>query len=80
MASQAELDQFLTKVSQPAELEADYDKVPCVEAPRSIIEHFLRSPAEIKNFDSSVGFFMFQGVKVYEEGKRRAKPADGVQP
>lgn len=58
----------------------DYDKVPFVEAPRSIIEHFLRTPADLANFDGPTGFFLYQGVKVYEEGKRREKPKDVLQP
>lgn len=58
----------------------DYDKLPCMEAPRAIVEHFLRTPADLANFDGPVGFFMYQGVKVYEEGKRRPKPPERVAP
>lgn len=80
MAQHDVLNQFLTAVANPLSLEKDYDGVPCLEAPRAIVEHFLKTPADLKNFDGPVGYFLYQGVKVYEAGKRREKPKDGVQP
>ncbi len=43
------------------------DDMPWVEAPRAVLEHFNRS-----NMDGvdSAGYFVYQGCKVYEQGKR----------
>lgn len=41
-------------------------QVPEIEAPRVIIEHFNRQ--NLKGFEDA-GYFMFQGVKVFEEGR-----------
>jgi hypothetical protein len=76
LASREQLDRFLTQVSCPSALEVDWDGLPCVEAPRAIIEQYLRLPAELANFDGPVGFFIYGGVKVFEEGKRRGKPVE----
>jgi len=48
------------------------EAVPCVEASRKIVEFYNR--ANIKGFDKA-GYFMFQGVKVYEKGKREEADA-----
>lgn len=42
--------------------------MPWIEAKRSIIEHYNK--ANIKGFDNGPMYFVFQGVKVYELGKR----------
>lgn len=48
------------------------DEMPGVEASRKIIEHFNRGRmAGVE----SVGYFIYEGVKVFEEGKREASEA-----
>lgn len=42
-------------------------ETPGIEAPRKIIEHFNRG--RMAGIDS-VGYFIYEGVKVFEEGKR----------
>lgn len=55
----------------PDDLTKDSFGHPCLEAPRVVIEHYLRGPS-LKNFDTDeVGFFTFKGVKVYEQGKKK---------
>ena len=46
---------------------ADGGELPALEVDRRIIEHFNRG--NLGGFDS-VGYFVYQGVKVYEVGKR----------
>lgn len=43
--------------------------MPFVEAPRNIIEHFNRG--RMDGFDEA-GYFVHNGVRVYEEGKSKA--------
>lgn len=43
-----------------------------VEAPRKIIEHFNRG--RMDGIDT-VGYFVYEGVKVFEEGKRESAEA-----
>jgi hypothetical protein len=43
------------------------DDMPWVEAARDVIEHFNRGMMEGVE---RAGYFIFQGVKVYEAGKR----------
>lgn len=55
--------------------------VPEIEAPRRVIEYFNRGAQ--KGFDEA-GYFMYQGVKVYEAGKveetklREPHPTDNM--
>jgi len=55
----------------------DFDNVPYVEAPRSIIEHYNRGKME--GFDKA-GYFMYQSVRVYEKGKRTEQKPQVVTP
>lgn len=62
-----ELNLFLESVASAAVGGAS-DDIPHVEAPRKIIEYINRGRA-IEGFDS-VGWCVFNGVKVFEAGKR----------
>lgn len=57
---------FLEQVATAASLGGDGD-LPHVEAPRHICEHINRG--KMKGFDE-VGWSIFNGVKVFEEGRR----------
>ena len=76
--SQHDLDLFLSGIEGKASLEVDWDKFPILATSRKVIEHYVRG-ADLVNFDK-VKFFVYHGVKVYEEGKRPLKLVDGVQP
>lgn len=43
-------------------------ETPAIEASRKIVEHFNRGRA-IHGFEKA-GYFVYQGVKIFEEGKR----------
>lgn len=62
----SELNFFLESVATAAVGGSD-DDIPHVEAPRKIIEHINRG--KLAGFDS-VGWCVFNGVKVFEVGKR----------
>lgn len=49
-------------------------EMPVIETSRKIIDHFNRGPAQ-KGFDA-VGYFVYEGVKVFEEGKRQSFEAN----
>lgn len=61
------MDKFLTDLAEAMAEGPTEDSIPHTEAPRAVIEHFNRRSMEA--FDQ-VGYFLFQGVKVYEEGKK----------
>jgi len=73
-----EMDEFQDVVAQPQYAETDYDGVPWVFAPRSLIEFYVRGE-DLANFDK-VGFFMYHSVRVYEVGKKLGRPEDKVTP
>lgn len=51
-------------------------EIPACEAPRKVIAHLLQH--KMKGFDD-VGYILFQGVKVFEQGKREeAERKDGL--
>lgn len=69
-----DLDRFVSLVAQAKSL-AEAGAVPEVEVPRRVIEY--HNKGNIKGFDS-VGYFVFNGVKVYEKGKKEeAKSKEG---
>lgn len=63
------LNEFYDAI-QDAELAGipDDDDMPWVEAPREIIEQYNRN--SMKGFEEGPLYFVFQGVKVYEAGRR----------
>ena len=67
--SREEINAFLDSLYD-AEMngEREEDGMPWVEAPRSIIEHYNRK--SLAGFDDGPQYFILEGVKVYEEGKR----------
>lgn len=62
----SDLNLFLEKVATAAS-EGSSDDIPHVEAPRTIVEYINRG--KVKSFDE-VGWCVFNGVKVFELGKR----------
>lgn len=44
------------------------DDMPYIEAPRDVVEHYNKH--NMKGFDGGPLYFIFNGVKVYEEGRR----------
>lgn len=60
---------FLESVANACALGPQEEALPWVEAPRLIIEYINRG--RLAGFDS-VGYCIFNGCKVYEEGKRQA--------
>lgn len=68
-----ELNEFLEDVAvATARGPEDGDPTPHVEASRKIIEFYNRN--NMKGFDHA-GYFILQGVKVYEKGKKEAADA-----
>ena len=74
--SREELNEFLDAINdalqlgpQPVEGEEELEDMPWIEAKRSVIEHYNK--ANIKGFDNGPMYFVFQGVRVYEQGKRK---------
>lgn len=61
------MDKFLTDLANAMAEGPTEDDIPHLEAPRPVIEHFNRR--SMTAFDQ-VGYFIFQGVRVYEEGKK----------
>lgn len=53
---------------------AENGEMPAIEVDRRVIEHFNRN--SLGGFDA-VGYFVYQGVKVYEVGKREAAEERG---
>lgn len=62
-----ELNKFFEDVGIAIQMGPIDDDMPWVEAPRAVLEHFNRS--NMAGVDS-VGYFVYQGCKVYEEGKQ----------
>lgn len=60
-------DALQLPIAEVAENEPPED-MPWVEAPREVIEHYNKG--SIKGFDNGPLYFVFQGVKVYEKGRR----------
>lgn len=63
----SDLNYFLEQVATAAS-EGSSDDIPHVEAPRKIVEYINRG--KVKSFDE-VGWCVFNGVKVFEMGKRQ---------
>lgn len=61
------LQKFLTDIQDALMVPDIVDQAgtPCIEADRDVCEHYNRNT---EAFDS-VGYFIFQGVKVFERGK-----------
>lgn len=72
--TQSDLNYFMDQVNAVL-MGKDEGVVPEIEVPRKIVQHFNRR--NIHGFDE-VGYFVYNGVKVYEEGKKdKAKSRDG---
>lgn len=70
-----ELNQFLENVAVTKAMSVN-GGIPEIEAPRVVVEFYNK--ANLKGFDD-VGYFIFQGIKVFEEGKvEEAKIRDGL--
>lgn len=73
--SQNELNNFLSEVAMRRAMAVN-GCLPEIEASRRIVEHFNRN--SLKGFDD-VGYFIMDGVKVFEEGKtEEAKKRDSL--
>lgn len=71
-----ELNQFTDAV---AIAKANYipgAQLPCIEVPRSVIEHFNKR--NLSAFDE-VGYFVYSDVRVFEEGRMEAGKAKDNQ-
>ena len=68
-ASREEINDFLNQVAVHTALQTG--EMPSMETNRKIVEHFNRSPQAVKGFEEA-GYFVYAGVKVYEQGKRKA--------
>lgn len=64
--TQSDLNKF-TSVIATANGQKVGQEVPEIEVPRRVIDYFNKG--KMKGFDT-VGYFLFNGVKVYEKGKR----------
>lgn len=64
-ATRADINEFLDDVSTAIQAKVG-DEMPCVEANKRIIEHYNRG--SMQGF-KDVGYFIFNGVKVFEKGK-----------
>lgn len=70
-----ELNQFIEDIAVNKAMSLSGD-IPEIEAPRSVVEYYNRK--NLEGFDS-VGYFIYEGVKVYEAGKMQdAKKKDAV--
>ena len=67
--SREELNQFHETIAIAQE-GRQADETPCVEVPRKVIDYYNRHAP--KGFDMA-GYFVYQGVKVYETGTTEAK-------
>ncbi len=67
--SRDDLNRFAERVAVAKETNPDPKALPEIEVPRRVINHFnLRS---MKGFDEA-GYFVYNGVKVFETGKLEA--------
>lgn len=64
--TQAEINSFLDKVALKLHDILPNQEPPSIETTRQVIEHYNRG--RMKGFETA-GYFVFNGVKVYEEGK-----------
>ncbi len=68
MATSSDLQTFLDNLAlAPTSPERD-ENMPFVETTRGVIEYYNREPGMMASFDKA-GYFIFQGVKVYKQGK-----------
>lgn len=78
--STVEINFFLDSIARAKTMGVKMgEHLPSVEAPRKLVEYY--NPNNIQGFDE-VGYFTFNGVNVYEEGKKEealAKDALTIQ-
>lgn len=60
------MNRFFENVGAAIGLGPQDEDMPWTEAPRSVLEHFNRG--KMKGIDD-VGYFIYQGCRVYEDGK-----------
>lgn len=65
-ASHEDVNMFLDSIARALH-EEQGEGMPEIEAPRKIIEYYNRG--SINGFEKA-GYFIFQGVKVFEDGKK----------
>ena len=66
LPTREELAEFYDALAH-AKMEAIAGQIPAMEASRKVIMHFLRE--KMRGFDD-VMYFIYEGVKVFEQGKR----------
>ena len=73
-----QFNKFMSDVQQAAIFYQNDDTMPWVEAPKAIVDYYNKSPKAAEGFKAT-GYFIFQDVKVYEEGNRAQSVANERQ-
>ncbi len=76
-ATPQDINAFLTEVAALPPLQKG-EELHELEVPRRVIEHYNRSAKAMAGFDEA-GYFIFQGVKVFEKGKKHTRDTETIE-